>query len=283
MERIKRFVSYMLERIAEADVAGLSAQLAYFFLLSLFPFLLFLVTLLGYFPIDIEAVMGMIETYVPEEVFTLVSDNLEYLVTNRSGSLLSISIIGTLWSASNGFNAVRKSFNQAFRVKKERPFIIARIISIGLMLLMVIVIVIALLLQVFGKVIGDYVFDFFGLTGSFFESWDTLRWVVSSLTFFIVFMFLYKLGPDEKIKFKHTIWGTLFATIGWQLTSLGFSYYVNTLGNYSAAYGSLGTVIILMFWFYLTGIIITTGGVINAYTRDHDRTKQNHVDVQVSK
>ncbi|HLR65160.1 MAG TPA: YihY/virulence factor BrkB family protein [Pseudogracilibacillus sp.] len=270
MERLIQFTKEMLDRITEADVTGLSAQLAYFFLLSLFPFLLFLVTMLGYFPIDIEAVMGMLESYVPEEVFTFINSNLEYLVTNRSGSLLSISIIGTLWSASNGFNAVRKSFNQALRVEKERPFLIARVISIGLMILMVIVIVVALSLQVFGKVIGDYVFDFFGLSGTLFDSWDTLRWIVSSLTFFIVFMFLYKLGPDERVHLKHTIWGTSFATIAWQLTSLGFSYYVNTLGNYSAAYGSLGTVIILMFWFYLTGIIITTGGVINAYTRDHD-------------
>jgi len=270
MERLIQFTKEMLDRITEADVTGLSAQLAYFFLLSLFPFLLFLVTMLGYFPIDIEAVMGMLESYVPEEVFTFINSNLEYLVTNRSGSLLSISIIGTLWSASNGFNAVRKSFNQALRVEKQRPFLIARVISIGLMILMVIVIVVALSLQVFGKVIGDYVFDFFGLSGTLFDSWDTLRWIVSSLTFFIVFMFLYKLGPDERVHLKHTIWGTSFATIAWQLTSLGFSYYVNTLGNYSAAYGSLGTVIILMFWFYLTGIIITTGGVINAYTRDHD-------------
>src|SRR5699024_4782036 len=165
--------------ITEADVTGLSAQLAYFFLLSLFPFLLFLVTMLGYFPIDIEAVMGMLESYVPEEVFTFINSNLEYLVTNRSGSLLSISILGVLWSASNGFNAVRKSFNQALRVEKQRPFIIARIISIGLMVLMVLVIATALLMQVFGRVIGDYVFDFFGLSGSFFESWNTVRWIVS--------------------------------------------------------------------------------------------------------
>src|SRR5699024_1711174 len=112
------------------------------------------------------------------------------------------------------------------------------------MILMVIVIVVALSLQVFGKVIGDYVFDFFGLSGTLFDSWDTLRWIVSSLTFFFVFMFLYNLGPDERVHLKHTIWCILFATIAWQLTSLGFSYYVNTLGNYSSAYGSLGTVIV---------------------------------------
>lgn len=270
MQKMISFSKEMMERITEADVTGLSAQLAYFFLLSLFPFLLFLVTLIGFLPIEVDSILNILETYLPDEVFALIRNNLQVIVSNRSGSLLSISILGVLWSASNGFNAVRKSFNQALRVEKQRPFIIARIISIGLMVLMVLVIAIALLLQVFGRVIGDYVFDFFGLSGSFFESWNTVRWIVSSITFFIVFMFLYKLGPDERIKWKHTIWGTMFATIGWQVVSLGFSFYVNTLGNYSAAYGSLGTVIILMIWFYLSGIIITMGGVINAYSRDKD-------------
>lgn len=270
MQKIISFSKEMMGRITEADVAGLSAQLAYFFLLSLFPFLLFLVTLIGFLPIEVESIMGILETYLPNEVYTLIQSNLQVIVSNRSGSLLSISILGVLWSASNGFNAVRKSFNQALRVEKQRPFIFARIISIGLMLLMVLVIAVALLLQVFGQVIGDYVFDFFHLSGSFFDSWNTVRWTLSSVTFFIVFMFLYKLGPDEQIHWKHTIWGTLFATIGWQIVSLGFSFYVNTLGNYSAAYGSLGAVIILMIWFYLSGIIITLGGVINAYSRDKD-------------
>lgn len=272
MKRIIAFIKDVMARMTEADVTGLSAQLAYFFLLSLFPFLLFLVTLFGFLPIEIDSIMGILETYLPEDAYKMIESNITMLANNRSGSLLSISLIGTLWSASNGFNAVRKSFNKALRVQKQRPFIIARLIAIGLMFLMVIVIVVALTLQVFGRVIGEYVFDFFGLTGSFFDSWNTVRWTVSSLTFFVVFMFLYKLGPDERIHWKHTIWGTLFATLGWQIASLGFSFYVNTLGNYSAAYGSLGTVIILMIWFYITGIIITLGGVINAYSRDNDKS-----------
>lgn len=271
MEQIVRFGKEMLYRINEADVSGLSAQLAYFFLLSLFPFLLFLVTLLGFLPIEDLTVMDVLETYLPNDVNQMIQANLTTLVNNRSGSLLSISIIGTLWSASNGFNALKKSFNKAFGVEKERSFVIARVIAIGLMILMVAVIAIALLLQVFGELIGKQLFEFFGLSESFIQLWNTLRWAVSSVTFFIVFLVLYKLGPNKKIRWRDTLWGALFATLGWQIASLGFSFYVNTLGNYSAAYGSLGTVIVLMIWFYLSGIIITTGGVINAYA--HDRNK----------
>src|SRR5690625_3928195 len=270
MEQIIQFGKEMFRRINEADVAGLSAQLAYFFLLSLFPFLLFLVTLLGFLPIDDRSVMYTLEAYLPDDVNRMINTNLTTLINNRSGSLLSISIIGTLWSASNGFNALKKSFNKAFGVEKERSYIVARIIAIGLMMLMVAVIATALLLQVFGELIGKQLFGIFGLSENFIQLWNTLRWVVSSITFFIVFLMLYKLGPNKKIRWRDTFWGALFATLGWQAASLGFSFYVNTLGNYSAAYGSLGTVIVLMIWFYLSGIIITTGGVINAYVHDRN-------------
>jgi len=270
MEQIIRFGKEMLRRINEADVSGLSAQLAYFFLLSLFPFLLFLVTLLGFLPIDDGTVMDILEMYLPDDVNQMINTNLTAIINNRSGSLLSISIIGTLWSASNGFNAVKKSFNKAFRVENDRSYIVSRVIAIGLMILMVAVIATALLLQVFGELIGEQLFGLFGLSESFIQLWNTLRWVISSITFFIVFVVLYKLGPNKKIKWRDTLWGTLFATLGWQVASLGFSFYVNTLGNYSAAYGSLGTVIVLMIWFYLSGIIITTGGVINAYVHDRN-------------
>ena len=270
MEQIIQFGKEMFRRINEADVAGLSAQLAYFFLLSLFPFLLFLVTLLGFLPIDDRSVMYTLEAYLPDDVNRMINTNLTTLINNRSGSLLSISIIGTLWSASNGFNALKKSFNKAFGVEKERSYIVARIIAIGLMMLMVAVIATALLLQVFGELIGKQLFGIFGLSENFIQLWNTLRWVVSSITFFIVFLMLYKLGPNKKIRWRDTFWGALFATLGWQAASLGFSFYVNTLGNYSAAYGSLGTVIVLMVWFFISGIIITTGGVINAYVYDRN-------------
>lgn len=262
------FIKQLNQRMKEADVFGLSAQLAYFFLLSLFPFLLFLVTLLGYLPINEEIVTDFLALYLPTEVSRMIDTNLNHLLNNRSGSLLSVSIIGTLWSASNGFNAVKKAFNRAYRVEKTQAFIIARLISIVLTVAILGVICLALLLPVFGKAIGEYVFAFIHLSDDFDKIWDALRWVISSIIFFIVLIVLYRFAPNIHIKWREVVWGTLFATIGWQLVSFGFSFYVNTLGNYSATYGSLGTVIILMFWFYFSGIIIITGGVINAVVAD---------------
>lgn len=259
----------LVNHINDADVMGLSAQLAYFFLLSVFPFLLFLVTLLGYFPIDDRAFMEYIAAYLPNQVVAMIDSNLTSIMDNRSGSLLSVGIIGTLWSASNGFNAISKSFNKAYRVEENRSFLLNRLVALGLMIGLIFMIAIALLLSVFGKLIGEQLFSLIGLD-DYLNVWNITRWIATSLTFFVALLLLYKLAPNEKVFFRHAIWGAIFATVFWQLTSLGFSFYVNTLGNYSATYGSLGTVIILMFWFYLFGIIITTGGVINAYIKERE-------------
>lgn len=264
MKQTIDFGKQLYTRIMDADVFGLSAQLAYFFLLSLFPFLLFLITLLGYLPIDAMAVTDFLGVYAPAEIMELINTNLTQLVNAQNGGLLSLGIIGTLWSASNGVNAITKSFNRAYEVEEDRSFIVSRLIAIALTVAMVAVIGVALLLPVFGRAIGVYLFSFIGLSEGFLSMWNTLRWVISSVIFFIVLLTLYKLAPNLRIQFKHAVWGALFATVGWQLVSLAFSYYVNTLGNYSATYGSLGAVIILMIWFYISGIIIITGGVINA-------------------
>lgn len=270
MRKMIRFGKSFIKRFDQADVTGLSAQLAYFFLLSLFPFLLFLVTLLGYLPIDNHSVIDILGTYLPSEVVEMIDSNLNFLINNRSGGLLSVGIIGTIWSASNGINAITKSFNRAYGVDVSRSYIVSRIISIGLTLGMIVVIVVALLLPVFGRLIGEYFFAIFNLSEDFLKSWNVFRWVISSTIFFIVFFFLYMLAPHAKVKVRHAVWGTLFTTISWQIVSLGFSFYVNTLGNYSTTYGSLGTVIVLMIWFYLSGIIINTGGVIIAFVRDRE-------------
>lgn len=273
MEEIIRFLKQLFERFVQAEVLGLSAQLAYFFLLSLFPFLMFIVTLIGYLPFDDRMVIAVLAEYLPEDVVFMIDENLKEIMNNRSGGLLSISIIGTLWSASNGFNAITRSFNKAYGVKPARNFILNRIIAIGLMFSMVAAIIIALLFPVFGRLIGEYVLVNVPLPETIVDMWDVLRWVSSSVMFFVVFFVLYKLAPNKKIKENHVLYGTIFATVGWQLTSYGFSYYVETLGNYSLTYGSLGTVIVLMIWFYLSGIIITTGGVINAHFSERRQEK----------
>ncbi|MBH0231219.1 YihY/virulence factor BrkB family protein [Halobacillus yeomjeoni] len=273
MKNIMSFIKEFVTRVKEDDIPGMAAQLAYFFLLSLFPFMIFLITLLGHLHIDEYRVLSFVKTYAPPETFEIITDNLTPLLNNESGSLLSIGIIGTLWAASNGVNAIMRAFNRAHNVEESRPFLVARLIAIVLTLAMVVVIGVAFLLPVLGHAIGVYVFSFFGLSDSFIAMWDALRWVISSIIFFIVLSFLFVTAPNKRLKYKDAVGGALFATVGWQLVSLLFSFYVSNLGNFSATYGSLGGVIVLMIWFYLSGIVIIAGGEINAMI--HKRRKQS--------
>lgn len=268
LKESKEFVKRVYQRITDDDIFGLGAQLAYFLLLSLFPFLIFLMTLVGYLPLDMQNITEFIERYAPGEISQLINENVNDLVNNQNGQLLSIGIIGTLWAASNGINAIMRGFNHAYNVDEDRSIIVRRLIAIILTVAMILVVCMAFLLPVFGKMIGEYIFTLFGASESFLNAWDTFRWIGSSAVIFIVLVALYKMAPNMRIYFKNVIWGALFATLGWQLASLVFSFYVNSMGNYSATYGSLGTVIVLMIWFYLTGVIIMIGGVINAVLRE---------------
>ncbi|MFC4556805.1 YihY/virulence factor BrkB family protein [Virgibacillus kekensis] len=258
-------------KIIEDDIFGVAAQLAYFFLLSLFPFLLFLMTLVGFLPIDEQRIMSFIQQYAPSNASDMIQQNVNQLVQSKNGQLLSIGILATLWSASNGINAIMKGLNRAYEVDDDRSFITSRFIAILLTIAMLFVICMAFLLPIFGKMIGQYIFTFIGLSAGFLQVWGALRWVISSVVFFIVLLVLYKLAPNKHVYFKYAVWGTLFATIGWQLVSLAFSFYVNTLGHYQTTYGTIGTVIVLMIWFYLSGIVIMIGGVINAVVQRRKR------------
>lgn len=274
MKKIVPIGKEFYERMEKVDVFGLAAQLAYFFLLSLFPFLLFLFNLIGFFRLEEEVILQTIADYAPVQVYDLIETNIDTLLTMQSGSLLSVGIIGTLWAASNGVNAVRKALNRAYGIRPTRIFIFYRILSIFVTIGMFFVVIIALLLPVFGKMIGEYIFSWFGFTEAFLQTWETFRWIMSSIIFFLVLVALYKLAPQRRVYFKHIVWGAIFSTVGFQLVSLGFSFYVSSLRNYSATYGSLGTVIVLMIWFYLFGIIVLIGGVLNASLHERKVKKE---------
>lgn len=194
MERIKTFIKKLIGRIFEEEAFGLSAQLAYFFLLSLFPLLIVVITLVGYLPIDEQILLRMLSRVAPADSMQLIEDNIKHLVDQQNGQLLSVGIIGTLWAASNGINAIMRVLNDAYEVEENRLFIVSRMIALILTIAMVGILVLAILLPILGRMLGVYLFSFFGLSDDFIHIWEMLRWVVTSIVFFIVFLFLYKLA-----------------------------------------------------------------------------------------
>lgn len=259
-------------RIEEDDLPGLSAQLAYFFLLSLFPLLIVIFTLMPYIPIPHEDMLGMIRDFAPTEAMQLIETNVKYIMNHRSGGLLSFGIIGTIWSASNGINAVVRAFNKAYNVKESRSFIVSRGMAVLLTFGMIFVFILAIILPIFGREIGLFLFSKLGYTSQFIKLWDTLSLAVSAIILFLIFTGLYWVAPNVKLRCRSAFPGAAFATLGWIISSMGFSFYVGNIGNYSLTYGSIGTIIVLMIWLYISAFIIILGGEINAFYSERNRT-----------
>ncbi|MGM8216328.1 YihY/virulence factor BrkB family protein [Bacillaceae bacterium W0354] len=267
----KQFWKELYTHFLEDDVAGMSAQLAYFFLLALLPFLIFLLTLIGYLPISNDVIFNLLSEYMPPESLALINNTLSELTINRNGKLLSVGLIGMFWAASNGVNALMRVFNRAYHTPEDRSFIVTRFISFILTIAMLVVIAIALALPVFGRMIGEYIFSFVGFSESFIQFWQTIRWIISFIVIVLIMTVLFMFAPNQRVRLVHAFPGAIIATLGWQITSLGFSFYVDNFSNYSATYGSLGAIIVLMIWFFLSGMMIIIGGQVNAILSRHNR------------
>lgn len=262
------FMKELILRIKTVDVSGLGAELSYFFLLSMFPMLIFLFTLLPYLNLDQAQVMLFIRDYAPAEVAKMIGDILSQVLANKNGGLLSVGILATLWSASKGMNALTKALNRSYFQEDSRSFIIQRGMSIVFTIMLVGVVVVALGLPVFGEQIGSFIFSYVGFEDGFNTLWNQLRFILPPILIVVVFTLIYWLVPDIKLRFKTVLPGALFATVGWIITTFGFSFYVSNFGNYSNTYGSIGTIIILMLWLYFSAIILMIGGQINAVTKE---------------
>ncbi|SIT93143.1 YihY/virulence factor BrkB family protein [Edaphobacillus lindanitolerans] len=268
------FFKELLTRIKMVDVTGLGSQLAYFFLLSMFPLLIFLLTLLPYLNIDQSAIFSFLKEYAPANVYSIIDSTVGEILDTRRGGLLSFGIIGTIWSASSGMNRLSKALNQSYFAKEKRSYFVTRGLSVVFTLALVAVVAVALALPVFGQQIGQTLFSYFGLEQGFLTLWNSIRWVIPPVLIFTVFTLIYWLVPDAKVRFKDAVPGGIFSTVGWILTSLGFSFYVGNFGNYSNTYGSIGGIIVLMIWMYLSAMILIVGGQINAVMQERREVKR---------
>ncbi|MTH53562.1 YihY family inner membrane protein [Bacillus mangrovi] len=253
-----------LKRFSRDEVAGLSAELAYFFLLSLFPFMIALIALITFIPLSIEDLLKFIRQYAPADTILIMENALYQLMNQEQGLLFAFGILAAVWSASNGIDSIMRAFNKAFEVTESRSFLKSRLLAILLAIVMMAVIIIALLFPVFGQEIGMFIFESFGIPGLFFTVWNVIRWAASAVIIFMIFILLHKWAPNKRMKWRDAFPGALFAAVGWIAVSYLFSYYVSNFGNYSATYGSIGGIIVLMIWFYMTGMIIIMSGELNA-------------------
>lgn len=262
------FLDQLAFRFKDDNVSSIGSQLAYYLILSIFPFLIFLLNMIQFTPLASADVLTSLTSVLPGETANMITDIINGIIKSSSGTLLSISALGGLWTSSSGIMHLIKAINKSYDYKEERSFIKLRLVAVFFTLVLAVVIVLVFGLLIFGEIIANDVFSVINIPSAFEFIWPVLRIVIALVALSITFTLLFMFGPafpsGSRTTFKGALPGAVFATLGWVGASLLFSFYVNNFGKYSATYGSLGGIIVFLIWLYISSIIVILGGEVNA-------------------
>lgn len=262
----RQFLVDLNREISEDNVFVGAAALGYYLTLAIFPALILLMTIIPYLPvanIDQE-IMRVLETALPEDAFSMVSRVVEEVTSQRRGGLLSFGVLGTLWAASTGMYAIMQQLNITYDVSEARSYIRARAVALALSIMFGLLVIGAFWLIVAGGAAEDWLGEQRGIPDFLLTIFAVFRWIVIVLALLLGFALIYKFAPNVEQKFRFITPGSVIGVLLLIIASLGFAIYVANFADYSATYGSIGAVIILMFWLYIAGLVILVGSEINA-------------------
>jgi membrane protein len=262
---VKAFATQLLRELKRNNVSNGAAALAFYLTLAIFPAMIFLMAVIPYLPIAHvdQAILDLLGQALPVEAARMLSSVVEEVTTRRSGALLSLGIVGTLWAASNGMYAVMQQMNVACDVEEGRPFLRARATALGLTLLFAVLVLGAFSLVVTGGIIQGWLGDRFGFSDALLNFFVVFRWVVIVLALLLAVAGIYYAAPNCPRRFRLLSPGTITATLLLIGASLAFRLYAAHFGDYDATYGSIGAVIVLMLWLYLAGFVMLLGAELD--------------------
>lgn len=253
----------LIRNFREHGVGYAGGQIAYFLILSLFPFLIFINALIASFNIPALSVIQFLEPFFPEQIISLIAKYIEYISQNRGISLLSFGIILAVFSASKAVRSLVNAFNNAYNIPPRRGFFAQLLFSMLFIFVFGVIVLICIMLVAFGNESISGIIDKISVSFAFIDLLAIWRWATISLIMFLIISVMYKLLPDKKIKYKDTLPGTLLALAGFIVLTSLFSLYVNNFMVTSALYGSIGAVILLLLWAYFAGTILVLGAELN--------------------
>lgn len=254
-----------LKNFFRHDGLTYGAALAFFFLFSMFPLLIFFASILAYVPIPnlFDRVVVLMSLVIPASAMVRVKVVLADILQTNLG-LLSFGIAGSIWVASLGFDAIIDALNLVFEVRRRRSYLKRRMVAIGLTMLAGVMVVLALLVGVLGPFVGSLLPTLLGVHSFYVHLWPYIRWVVILGSLVLSVQLIYFLSPCERPPFRSQTPGALFAVAAWIGASLALDWYFDNFANFSQTYGVLGAVIALLTWFYATAIALLVGAEFNA-------------------
>ncbi len=264
-----QLIRRVLSDAFEDDLTQRASGLAFDLLLAFFPLLVFLLAIFGLFAsrsIELRFdLLSYFADFLPPIAFQLLSHTIDELAENASKGNLTIGIVSVLWFASGGISSMISGLHWAYRVKDNRSWIKVRVIAIGMTLFIAVLIFSALSLVLVGGLLIHWAAGELHLNSVMIAIWDVLQWPIAWLFVVCSYALIYSYGPNAQR--RHWYWitpGSTFGALLWLMTSVGFRIYLNFFDHYAAIYGSLGAVVILTVWLYVTGLTFLLGGEIDA-------------------
>lgn len=259
----KELARRVWSRIWDHAVLDRAAQLSYYFLLALFPLLIFLSAVLGAFVLSdfhlYNRLLGYLAAVMPFAAFTLVQETINQVTQAADGGKVSIGLVLALWTASSGTAAVIDGLNEAYEVKDDRPWWRVRLTALLLTVIAAILALAGLVLIVSGDTLAEWIGWHWGLGQT------AAQWLVIAVCLLAALTVVYRFGPCLKNqRWQALMPGSLTALLSWVLVSLGLRLYLHFFNSYNKTYGSLGAVIVLLLWLYVTGISMLLGAEVNA-------------------
>ncbi|MGA2285882.1 MAG: YihY/virulence factor BrkB family protein [Dehalococcoidia bacterium] len=264
----------LAKEVGEDDLGNLAAALAYRFFLALFPFVIFLAALSGFitqlFNIQnpTDRIINTIGDTLPSDVTSIIRTQLESVISSRNLALLSAGAAGTVWASATGVMATTRILNRAYGVRETRPIWERYLLAIGMTVFAGFLIIASFLLLVISQAAGTKIAGKIGLGGATADLVPLASWPISIVMILLAVGVLYRVGPNAKLSVKRILPGTVMFTGVWLIATYLFGLYIAHFASYNSTYGTLGGVVILLVWFYLTAFILILGGELNAVLDD---------------
>ena len=269
----KKFFYRLYEKFMEEDIFSSAAQVAFYFSFAMFPLLLFLISLFGLILVNADDLRGELFFYLrqvmPSSAYELVQTTIKEVTENSSGGKLTIGLLVALWSASAGFDSLRVTLNSTYNLKETRSWIKTKAMSLFLTLALTVLITVALGIVFYGWKFVSIVLALMNLTVTSPFVLMFVQWVTVLIVLMVIFELLYNFMPNHHP--RKWVWitpGAIVSIVLWLGLSYAFRVYLSYFNNYNKTYGSLGAMIILLLWLFLTALVILFGGMINAVLQE---------------
>ena len=254
-----------IKEFSEDDVLGLAAQMAYYFLFALAPAIVCVIAITSFLPFSsVQELIASVSGFAPPDIVQILRDQLANIAQSENSGALTFGLLLAIWSSSAAMVSIISALNKAYDIEEARPWWKVRLTAILLTLGVALFIVVAFALIIIGPTFIDRIASMVGLGPTFATVWNVARWPVAMALVAAGIGLVFYFAPDAEQVWEWITPGAVVASVLWLVASLGFKFYVANFADYNASYGSLGGVIILMLWFYISAVAILLGAEMNA-------------------